>query len=124
MGKDKGNRIIAGVFACVMFVFVLFMVWYVPNHSERVFQLQDVAKSVETSHGRERKQQYEYDEAAAELPEVLSELEEIQPQADAAAQKVAELKEERKKLRLEKEELESALGDAKESEVSGSSENP
>lgn len=108
MANNKTDRILTGIFVCVMFLFVIFMLWYVPNHSERVFQIQDVEKSVETSHGREKKQQYEYNEAMAELPVVRSELEEIQPLADAAAQTVLDLKEERKELRQEKERLEAS----------------
>ena len=53
-----------------MLLFVVFLIWYLPSVGQRRFMLEDVRKSLETSQGRERKQQYEYDETVAALPEV------------------------------------------------------
>ena len=49
------------LFSLIMLVAVLFLVWYVPAVSGRAFQLEDLQKSLETSQGRERKQQFEYE---------------------------------------------------------------
>ena len=94
--------------AAVMLAFSLFMAACVFARASLDFQLEDTARSLETSRGRERKQQHEYDEVTAELPLVRAELEELQPRADAAAEEVRTLKEERKRLRAEKKELEQA----------------
>ena len=99
-------------FTITMLVVVLFLVWYVPAVSQRSFQLRDIEKSLETSQGRERKQQYEYDKVVAEIPEIQAELDLIRPRADAADQEVADLKSRRKKLRNEKKELERKLEEA------------
>ena len=96
------------LFTLVMLACVLFLVWYLPAIGERRFCLEDVRKSLETSLGRERKQQYEYDETVAAIPLTEAELERVVPLAEAAQKEVRELKQERKKLRKEKKELEGA----------------
>ncbi len=106
MGKT--DKVLTWVFACVMLAFCLFLAWYLPGRAERDFQMADVELSLETSYGRERKQQYEYDEVTRELPLTRAELAETQPLADAAAEEVKALKAERKALRTEKAELEAA----------------
>ena len=103
------RSLLVPVFTCVMLVFVLFMLWYVPSVSSRRFELADAELSLETSRGRERKQQYEYEQAAAGFDPVRAELAQVQPKTEAAKQKVDELKALRKELRQEKKELESRL---------------
>jgi peptidoglycan hydrolase CwlO-like protein len=113
------RNIFAGVFTAIMLVLVFFLIWYIPSVSSRAFQLEDLQKSLETSYGRERKQQYEYDKVVAEIPEIQAELDLIKPQTEAAEQEVAALKAERKKLRNEKKELEKQLGESSAQEGSG-----
>ncbi len=116
---NKHRSILPVLFAFVMLFCVLFVVWYLPSLNERRFRLEDVRKSIETSLGRERKQQMEYDETAAALPEVQAELDRLLPLNEALNQEVSVLKEERKKLRMEKKELESQLADPDPQEVTG-----
>lgn len=99
------------LFTVIMLVCVLFVIWYIPSVSARRFQLEDVQKSLETSRGRERKQQAEYEETVAALPEAEAELESLKPQMEAAQEEVKNLKAERKKLREEKKELEESAPD-------------
>ncbi len=106
MGKT--DKTLMWVFTCVMLVFCLFLGWYIPSRGELDFQLADIELSLETSYGREKKQQFEYDEVTAELPLTRAELAETQPLADEAAAAVTALKEERKTLRAEKKALEEA----------------
>jgi len=103
------NKLLSFTFAMIMLLFVLFVLWYIPSESSLRFQLQDVSKSYETSQGRERKQQKEYDDAASAIPETESAIASIRPLADAAQHEVSELKAQRKKLRNEKAELEELL---------------
>ena len=105
------RSLLVPVFTCVMLVFVLFMLWYVPSVSSLHFELADAELSLETSQGRERKQQYEYDQTVEGFEPVRDELAQVQPQTDAAKQKVNELKALRKELRQEKKDLESRLND-------------
>ena len=102
------------IFAVVMLVFALFLAWYVPSVSVRVFELEDISKSLETSHGRERKQQSEYDQAVAERPAVQEKLDQILPLLETAEQENKELKALRKELRAQKKALEDELNAAKE----------
>ena len=113
------RSIFPAVFAVVMLVTVLFLVWYIPAVSGLTFQLDDLQKSLETSQGRERKQQFEYDKVVSEIPEIQAELDLIQPQTDAAEKEFSELKAERKKLKKEKKELEKQLGQTSGQEDSG-----
>ena len=108
----KNRSAFAWFFAAVMLACVLFLVWYIPSVSTRAFQLEDLRKSLETSQGRERKQQFEYDKVVAEIPEIQAELDLIKPQTEAAEQEVVSLKADRKKLRNEKKALEKQLGNA------------
>lgn len=103
------DKLISFTFIVIMLLFVMFIFWYLPTDAAVRFQLQDVGKSFETSQGRERKQQKEYDDAAAAIPETEAEIANIRPLADAAEQEVAELKKQRKQLRNEKKELETLL---------------
>ena len=112
MGKERNWFV--WFFTAALFACVLFLIWYIPSRAERDFQLKDITLSVETSHGRERKQQAEYDEVTTELPRVREALAKTQPEADAALAEANELKAERKKLREEKARLEEALDAAPE----------
>lgn len=102
------------VFVLVMLLCVLFIAWYLPTVSSLRFRLQDANVSLETSQGRERKQQHEYDETVAALAAAQEELASVQPLADQAAEEKKALKEERKQLRQEKKELEEKLGSGSE----------
>ena len=101
----KKGSAYAVFFTVIMLICVLFIVWYLPAVSQRRFQLGDTQKSLETSLGRERKQQSEYDETVAALPEVEAELERVLPLTEVAKEEVKSLKKERKALRKEKKEL-------------------
>ena len=102
---EKTDRILLWIFTGILLLFCLFLVWFIPDRADLDFRLADIDLSLETSYGRERKQQYEYDQVTAELPVVRAELEETQPLADAASETVDRLKEERRRLREEKAEL-------------------
>ncbi len=105
----KKTSILAVTFTFVMLICVLFVIWYLPSVSQRRFQLEDIQKSLETSLGRERKQQSEYDETVSSIPVVEAELEQVLPQTEAAKAEVKALKKERKALRSEKKELEGSV---------------
>ena len=81
------------VFAAGMLLFSFFLAGWVILRADLDFRMADTALSLETSQGRERKQQAEYDQVVAELPMARAELAELQPKADAAAAEVKELKE-------------------------------
>lgn len=97
---------------CVVFFFIFaaFMAWYIPSMSSVRSKTAETRQNLETSEGRERKQQAEYDKAVEELPLVQADLEEKNPLADAAEQTVSDLKARRKELRSEKEKLEKEAG--------------
>lgn len=93
----------------ILFFFAVFMAWYLPSMSTLAAKTADIRQSLETSRGRENKQQAEYDKAVEQLPQVQAELLEKQPLAAEAEEKVTALKVRRKELRAEKKELEEKL---------------
>ena len=104
MKKKTGG--LEKAFILVMLLFSITLSACVLFRARLDFRLDDLQRSLETSQGRERKQQAEYDEVSARLPLTRAELAETQPEADAAAEEIARLKAERKALRAEKKTLE------------------
>ncbi len=98
----------------VLFVFAAFLAWYIPSQSSVLSGIEETKRSLETSRGREGKQQDEYDKAVQDLPVMQAELQEKQPLVDEAEKKVADLKSRRNDLRQEKEELELKLSESAE----------
>lgn len=97
------------VFCTVIFLaFTIFMIWFVPSYASVRSKISETRRELDLSRGREAKQQAEYDSAVAELPLILSELEEKNPAADKAEEALAALKARKKELRIQKQELEKA----------------
>ena len=94
------------VFVVIFLIFSVFMAWYIPSITSIRSEIMRTRQDLETSEGRERKQQEEYDRAVEELPVIKQELSEKEPLAEELEQKVADLKARRKELRTEKKELE------------------
>ena len=96
---------------CVLFLFVFaaFIAWYLPSMSSVYASIDETRRSLDTSRGRENKQQSEYDKAVEELPQVQAQLEEQTPLAAQAEEQVNALKARRKELRAEKKELEQMI---------------
>ena len=105
----KKNSSLYTVFCTVIFLaFTIFMIWFVPSYASVRSRISETRRDLELSRGREAKQQAEYDSAVAELPLILSELEEKNPAADKAEEALAALKARKKELRMQKQELEKA----------------
>jgi len=105
----KKNSSLFTVFCTVIFLaFTIFMIWFVPSYASVRSRISETRRDLELSRGREAKQQAEYDSAVAELPLILSELEEKNPAADKAEEALAALKARKKELRMQKQELEKA----------------
>ena len=99
----------SAVFIVIMLIFSLYMTFYCPSKLYQRFLLEDAKLSLETSRGRERKQQYEYNQVIMALPEAQDKLSILQPEADATKEYKESLKNRRKELRARKKELESLL---------------
>ena len=113
------NKTFSLLFSLVLFCFVVFIVWYIPSVSARIFALEDIGKSLDTSRGRERKQQGEYNQVIAEIPGLQEKLEEILPLLETTEQENKALKSERKELREQKQKLEEKLEAMQDSEETG-----
>ena len=109
---------------CVVFFFVFaaFMAWYIPSMSSVRSKTVQTQRDLETSRGREDKQQAEYDKAVGELPLVRAELEEKQPLAEEALKTIEDLKIRRRELRAEKKALEAGSSAEEPAENAGGEE--
>ena len=109
---------------CVVFFFVFaaFMAWYIPSMSSVRSKTVQTQRDLETSRGREDKQQAEYDKAVSELPVVRAELEEKQPLAEEALKTIEDLKIRRRELRAEKKTLEAGSSAEEPAENAGGEE--
>lgn len=100
----------------ILILFAAFMFWYVPSIASIRSKTTETRKMLDTSRGREAKQQSEYDNAVEQLPLVRAEVEEKVPLAAAAEENITALKQRRKELRAEKAALETSLSAADPSE--------
>ena len=107
----SGTTWLIRLFVAVMLAFALLMAVWVPLRADLDFRLADTALSLETSQGRERRQTMEYNQVKTDLPAARAQLSELQPQADAAAGEVQDLKDRRRTLRDEKKALEAERND-------------
>ena len=96
----------------VLFVFAAFLTWYIPSQASVLSGIEETKRSLETSRGREGKQQDEYDKAVQDLPVIQAELREKKPLVEEAEKNVADLKNRRNELRQEKEDLELKLSES------------
>ena len=79
------------------------------HEAAMVKKIADVQINLEAVQGRLRKQQQEYAEYQALLPQVEAELAALQPQADAAYEQEQALRQQRKDLRAENSALQDEL---------------
>ena len=70
----KSEKQLTGLFVLIMLAFSLLMAAWVPLRAALDFSMADTALSLETSRGRERKQQMEYDQVLKDLPAAREEL--------------------------------------------------
>ncbi len=107
-------RWFCALFTIVMLALCCVLVSQLMQQQNAQLQIIDLQNKIETSEKRLLKQQAEYAEYTAELPLVEAELADAAPQAEAAAARVAELKEQRKILRAENESLQATLHELEE----------
>ncbi len=105
------------VFALVMLSVCVVVAYCTVEDVSLRYQVEDLTRSVDTSHQREKKQQYEYDQVVEKLPQTQAELDTVLPEAEAAQATVTDLKTQRKTLREEKQTLEAAIEGAKKEET-------
>ena len=99
------------VFVFVALLFSFFMAWYIPSYASLQSRMEETALSLETSRGRENKQQYEYDQVAEEIPQIRQKISQTVPLSEVKESLVLELKSKRKELRNEKKKLEEQIAE-------------
>ena len=104
-------------FVAVLFAFAAVTAWYTVSMSSLAAKTEDTRQQLETSRGREARQQSEYDKAVQDLPLAQEQLSEIRPLLDQAAADTPVLKARRKELRAEKKALSEAAAAGAEKEA-------
>ena len=108
----KRMSVFTSISVVFLFVFAAFLAWYIPSQASVLTGIEETKRSLETSRGRENKQQDEYDKAVQELPLIQAELQEKKPLAQQSEAVVSDLKTRRNEPRHEKEELEQKLSES------------
>ena len=102
------NRIIALCFTAVMLAVCVYVVGQGLAVDRLDYEIREMRTDLSTNRQRERKQQVEYDQAAALLPENEARLAQVKPEAEAAKASETNLRAQRKTLRAEVAELKTA----------------
>lgn len=101
----KQPRWILYLFAVLMGICTLILIWQVPASSSMSFKLSEAQLSLETARGRERKQQSEYDRALEDIQAAKELLEALTaPHEEALAARDAQVSE-RKELKARRDQL-------------------
>ena len=106
------KRLLITLFIVVMLGVCGYTVMHSLAMESLAFQKESANTDLGINRQRERKQQVEYDQAAALLPENEARVADIQPKADAAKAQETELRALRKQLRTEVAELETQAEEA------------
>ena len=106
---QRGAGCFRGLFVAVMLLVCVLLAAFAMDQVRLRAQIADLTLSLETSRGREARQNHEYDEAVAALPEARAELERVAPLADAAKRQENELRQQRKDIRAENAALQERI---------------
>lgn len=107
-----------GLFVVVMLVVCVLLAGLAVERMRLQASVDDLIIQLDTSRGREARQTHEYEEAVAALPLAQAELENIAPLAEAAQQREAELRQQRKDIRAENSALQEQIA-AAETQLAG-----
>ena len=97
----RGSGCFRGLFVAVMLIACVLLASFAVDQVRLRAQIADLTLSLETSRGREARQNHEYDEAVAALPIAQEELARVAPLAEAAQAEEKELRQQRKEIRAE-----------------------
>lgn len=101
-----------GVFVAVMLLVCAWLAFFAVDQARLKAQIADLTLSLETSRGREARQNHEYDEAITALPLAQEKLAKVEPLAQAAKERETELRQQRKDIRAENAALETQIAEA------------
>lgn len=105
----RGSGLFRALFVAVMLIVCVLLAGFAVNQVRLRAQIADLTLSLETSRGREARQNHEYDEAITALPEVRAELARVEPLAEAAKAEEKVLRQQRKDIRAEIAALEKQI---------------
>lgn len=107
--KQPLSRVFSAVLVAALLLCSVTVAFCVFHEAAMVQKIADVQINLEAVQGRLRKQQQEYAEYQALLPQVEAELAALQPQAEAAYEQEQSLRQQRKDLRAENAALSDEL---------------
>lgn len=104
MNKSLSNTFIA-LFTAVMLLCGAVVAGTLFHQAAVLEEISQLSANLEAVQGRLRKQQVEYEQVLTDLPEVLAQAANLQPEADAAYEAEQVLRQQRKDLRAENSAL-------------------
>ena len=113
MGDRQRSGVFRGLFIAVMLAVCVLLACFAVDQVRLRAQIADLTLSLETSRGREARQNHEYDEAVSALPLVKEELARVAPLAEAAKAQEKELRQQRKDIRAENAALQERIDAAR-----------
>ena len=112
MSDTRRGKIFRGLFVAIMLAVCVLLACFSVDQVRLRAQIADLTLSLETSRGREARQNHEYDEAVAALPLVQEELARIAPLAEEAKALETDLRQQRKDIRAENAALQERIDEA------------
>ena len=106
---QRGSGFFRGLFVTAMLIVCVLLAAFAVDQVRLRARIDDLTLSLETSRGREARQNHEYDAAVAALPQAQAELERVAPLAEAAKAEEQELRQQRKDLRAENAALQEQI---------------
>ena len=97
------------LFVAAMLLICALLAFFAVEQVRLRAEIADLTISLDTSRGREARQNHEYDEVVAALPVARAELERVQPLADAAKAEENVLRQQRKDIRAENAALQEQI---------------
>ena len=109
MSDTQRGGLWRGLFIAVMLAVCMLLACFAVDQVRLRAQIADLTLSLETSRGREARQNHEYDEAVAALPLVQEELARVAPLAEEAKAQESDLRQQRKDIRAENAALQERI---------------
>ena len=112
MSSARRGDLFRGLFIAVMLAVCVLLACFAVEQVRLRAQIADLTLSLETSRGREARQNYEYENALAALPTVQEELARVAPLAEEAKALENDLRQQRKDIRAENAALQEQIDEA------------
>lgn len=111
---QRGLRWFRALFVAVMLAVCVLLAYLAVDRTRLLTTIEDLTVGIKVNRDLMVRQNLEYDQAVAALPETQAELERVAPLAEAAKEREMELRQQRKDIRAENAALQEEIAAAQE----------